>query len=242
MDIIDLQEHSQEEIQYGDSIENPIIIDDDDSDDDRDSLPPAPAAPTLNNYDSEDDSEDEILVADDYELPFMRDKVDEMDHSDRDEQLHESNDYELPYMEDDDDGSSISESDLCTTAPDIDDYNRICFLHRGYFPRRGTNTNSGIWDCATGILIHINGWKEGNLSTFISVLQKNNKIINLKIVLALPPCHQTIQGVKVLANLRAWDRMDIDAHVSWMEFCYIFPRMNNLFIKFFKKQQHMDDA
>uniref|UniRef100_A0A0N5BYG4 Ovule protein n=1 Tax=Strongyloides papillosus TaxID=174720 RepID=A0A0N5BYG4_STREA len=144
MDIIDLQEHSQEEIQYGDSIENPIIIDDDDSDDENESLLPAPEAPTLNTYDFEKDSEDEILVADDYELPFMRDKIDEMDHSDQDEQLHELDDYELPFMEDDDDGSSISESDLCTTAPDMDEYNRICFLHQDYFPRRGTNTNSGI--------------------------------------------------------------------------------------------------
>uniref|UniRef100_A0A0N5B2T9 RanBD1 domain-containing protein n=1 Tax=Strongyloides papillosus TaxID=174720 RepID=A0A0N5B2T9_STREA len=232
MDSFELQEY----IQYEGSINNPIIIDDD-SDDESDQLPPPPEAPQLTTYDFEEDSEDEILVADDYELPFMKDNVEEMDHSNLDSQFHESDTTPIPS---DDDGSSIAESELCTTDPDPDHYNRVCFLHRGYFPRRGTNTNGSIWDHPTGIILHFKEWKEGQLSLHLSVLQKNNKVRNLRLILAIPPCPKSIRGIRILSNLRDWDRLDIVADASWMDFCYLFPRMNNINIKIVSQPSLMD--
>uniref|UniRef100_A0A0K0FT19 PITH domain-containing protein n=1 Tax=Strongyloides venezuelensis TaxID=75913 RepID=A0A0K0FT19_STRVS len=148
--------------------------------------------------------------------------------------------YHMPYLSNYDDNNSISESDLCTKTLEVDNYNRVCFFHRGYFPRRGTNTNGSISDHPSGISFHFNELNEKQLIPYVSLLLNRPRIINLKLVLALPPCHTTIKGIKTLINLREWDRLDIEAHVSWMEFCHIFPKLNNIYFMFFKKPTQLD--
>uniref|UniRef100_A0A0K0FPL3 Integrase catalytic domain-containing protein n=1 Tax=Strongyloides venezuelensis TaxID=75913 RepID=A0A0K0FPL3_STRVS len=136
--------------QYEGSISNPIILDNSDEEDEivyasnesdtrlsflRDNastdnnIPAAPETPILINHVSSEASENGISSPDE---------------------------YHMPYLTNYDDSNSILESDLCTKTLEVDDYNHVCFFHRGYFPRRETNTNGSIWDHPSSISFHFN--------------------------------------------------------------------------------------
>uniref|UniRef100_A0A0K0F0N0 Ovule protein n=1 Tax=Strongyloides venezuelensis TaxID=75913 RepID=A0A0K0F0N0_STRVS len=111
-----------------------LSVDDNKSDAESKPIPPPSEAPILTNFVSEGNSEDETVKAVDYEFSYMNDTDEEMDHFELNSLSHEAN--IAPILSDDDE-ISIAESKLCTTSTNSDHYNRVCFLHCGYFPHRG---------------------------------------------------------------------------------------------------------
>uniref|UniRef100_A0A0K0FT17 DDE-1 domain-containing protein n=1 Tax=Strongyloides venezuelensis TaxID=75913 RepID=A0A0K0FT17_STRVS len=232
MDSIEFQDNSP----YEGSINNPIILDDSDSDEEDEIVYASNESDTRLSFMRDDASTDNNILGAP-ETPILTNHVSSKASEDG---ISSPDEYHMPYLSNYDDNNSISESDLCTKTLEVDNYNRVCFFHRGYFPRRGTNTNGSIWDHPSGISFHFNELNEKQLIPYVSLLLNRPRIINLKLVLALPPCHTTIKGIKTLINLREWDRLDIEAHVSWMEFCHIFPKLNNIYFMFFKKPTQLD--
>uniref|UniRef100_A0A0N5C5G0 DDE_Tnp_1_7 domain-containing protein n=1 Tax=Strongyloides papillosus TaxID=174720 RepID=A0A0N5C5G0_STREA len=58
--------------------------------------------------------QDDILCEDSINNPII---IDDSDGKDSEDEILSADNYELPFMKDYDDDSTISESDLCTTAP-----------------------------------------------------------------------------------------------------------------------------
>uniref|UniRef100_A0A0K0G3G1 DDE_Tnp_1_7 domain-containing protein n=1 Tax=Strongyloides venezuelensis TaxID=75913 RepID=A0A0K0G3G1_STRVS len=207
----------------GNTINNPIIIDDDEdmkSTSENESPPNAPTAPTFLDFDSDEDSEDDIInLPDDPKdyLSFLKD---------------DSEFIESPTHHEYDDASGDEMEGVLTNANGTDYFNKICYFQQGYFPRMGTCTDNYWLRLPTGIHFTFNIWKQGQFSQFMEALDSKPGIDEMKLTLRIEPCIYSIAAVEILTNRRKWKRLEIIADFGWTRHCKIFPQTNKFTITF----------